>query len=365
MSTRTRILNRFDPGQGEAAPSAPLLLDLTLWHKWHAARGTLPPGFGPTGSAASLIDAHRALGAAIWAPFKPWRTEHVGIDVTTAETADRREIAYRVGGRTLLAVWTRGPDGDWWQTEYPVRTVEDLALAVDIAAARRYVLDPAGLDEWRAAVGEDGVVALDLPMQPYSDLLHVFVGWGEGLLLMQGAGKAHVAAIVAVLERKLAALAAEIAALPGDLLLAADNLDGQYVSPRGFKEYMASSYAATAGIARAAGKPLVVHVGGPAKRLAPLLQQAGVDGIEGIAGPPQSDATLAEARESAGPDLTLWGGVSQDMLIAEHDAAAFEAAARAALEQTRGESRMILGVADRVPPDAGVARLRRLVEMVG
>ena len=360
MTTRTRILNRFDPELGEPHPSAPLLLDLSLWHKWHATRGTLPAGFGPT-----LVDAHRSLGAAIWAPFKAWRTEYAGIEVTSRETADRREITYRLKGRELRAVWTLGPDGDWWQTEYPVKTAEDLALAVDIAAARQYALDPAGLDDLLASVGEDGVVALELPMQPYSDILHVFVGWGEGLLLMQGEGKAHVADIVAGLERKLIALAAEIAALPGDVLLAADNLDGQYISPRGFKEFMASGYAATAAVGRAAGKPLVVHVGGPAKRLAPLLCQAGASGVEGVAGPPQSDATLAEAREAAGPDFTLWGGISQDMLISEHDDESFEAAAGVALAQADGDARVILGVADRVPPDAELSRLRRLVTLVG
>jgi hypothetical protein len=358
MSARTRILDRFTSQPGNAQFAAPLLLDLTLWHKWHAARGTLPPG------ATTLPDAHRLLGSTVWAPFKPWRVEYDGIRVTTTETADRRDITYFVAGRELHAVWTVGPDGDWWQTEYPVRTREDLALAVDIAASRRYVLDPAGLDAHRAAVGEDGVVPLELPMQPYSDILHVFVGWGEGILLMQGEGKPHVAAIVAELERKLLALAAEVVALPGDLLLAPDNLDGQYVSPRGFKEFMAGGYAATAATARAAGKPLVVHVGGPAKRLAPLLCQSGVDGIEGIAGPPQSDATLSEAREAAGPDVTLWGGISQDMLHPEHDDEAFEAAVRAALAEAEGDNRMILGVADRVPPEADLGRLRRLIEMV-
>jgi hypothetical protein len=360
MTTRTRILNRFDPQRGESSPTTPLLLDLTLWHKWHASRGTLPDGFG-----RSLIDAHRALGAAGWAPFKPWRVAYDGIEVRTEEADGRRDITYRAGGREFHAVWTVGPDGDWWQAGYPVKTPEDLALAVDIAAARRYVVDAAGLEAWRVAVGEAGVVALELPMQPYSELLHVFLGWGEGLLLMQGEGKAHLAAIVAELERKLAAVVAEIAALPGDVLLAADNLDGQYISPRAFKEFMATGYAATAVAARAAGKPLVVHVGGPAKRLAPLLCQAGAHGIEGIAGPPQGDATLAEARQAAGPDVTLWGGISQDALLAEHDEDSFEAAARDALAQAEGDARMIIGVADRVPPAAELARLRRLVELAG
>lgn len=360
MSTRNRILNCFAAsGAGLAHPPL-LLLDLTLWHKWHRGRETLPHGW------SSVIETAKALGTPVWAPFKPWRVAYDGVEVTTEETASQRDIVYQVGGRTLLARWTVGPDGDWWQTEYPVRTHEDLQAAVEIAAARRYVVDPGGLADWRAAVGEDGVVPLELPMRPYSDVLHTMVGWSEGLVLTMGAGKPLVTQIVASLESALARLAAELAGLEGDLLLAPDNLDGQYISPRAFKEYLAPSYAATAELGRRCGKSLVVHVGGPARRLAALLAQAGVDGIEGIAGPPQGDATLAEAREAAGPDVTLWGGISQDMLIAEHDEEAFEAAVSVAVAQAEADAsgRMIVGVADRVPVDAELGRLRRLVEMV-
>lgn len=361
MSIRDRILDCFS-GFG-AGPRQPLrlLLDLTLWHKWHRERHTLPHGWH------SAPDAARALGTAVWAPFKAWRVEYDGVEVSTEQTVAQRDIIYQVRGRMLLARWTLGPDGDWWQTEYPVKTPEDLEAAVEIAAARRYVVDPAGLAAWRASVGEDGVVPLELPMRPYSDVFHTMVGWSEGVVLTMGAGKPLVAQIVASLERALAGLTAQLAGLEGDLLLAPDNLDGQYISPRAFKEYLTPSYAATAEVGRQCGKSLVVHVGGPARRLLPLLQQAGVDAIEGIAGPPQGDASLAEAREVAGPDVTLWGGISQDMLIAEHDEEAFEAAVREALAQAEADAsgRVILGVADRVPVDAELGRLRRLVELAG
>ena len=47
----------------------------------------------------------------------------------------------------------------------------------------------------------------------------------------------------------------------------------------------------------AAGQNLLrVHIGGPGKRLLPLLADAGVDGVEWIAGAPQSDASIKEAR---------------------------------------------------------------------
>jgi hypothetical protein len=361
MSTRTRIINCFGPAGHDLHQSPLLLLDLTLWHKWHQARGTLPAGW------TSVVEAAKALGTGAWAPFKAWRVEHDGVEVTTDETSTQRDIIYRAGGRSLLARWTIGPDGDWWQAEYPVKTPEDLQAAVEIAAARRYVLDAAGLGEWRAAVGEEGVVPLELPMRPYSDILHTMVGWGDGLALMLGDGKPLVGEIVASLEGALARLLGDLAGLEGDLLLAPDNLDGQYISPRVFKEFLAPSYAATAEIARQCRKRLVVHLGGPGRKLVPLLAQAGVDGIEGIAGAPQGDANLAEARLAAGSDVTLWGGIPQDMLLAEHDDETFASAVREAVEQARADAngRTVIGVADKVPVDAEIDRLRQLVEMVG
>ena len=44
--------------------------------------------------------------------FLPVTDTDDGVEVTTEETGDQRDIIYRVGERTLLARWTVGPDGD-------------------------------------------------------------------------------------------------------------------------------------------------------------------------------------------------------------------------------------------------------------
>ena len=72
--------------------------------------------------------------------------------------------------------------------------------------------------------------------------------------------------------------------------------------------------------------------GGYIRRLLAPLAGAGVDAVQGISGPPQSDATLAEARAIAGPDLWLWGGIPQDALLADFPESDFEVVVRQAYE---------------------------------
>jgi len=357
MNLRDDFLARFD---GSAGPHPLYVPDLTLWYQWHHSRGTLPAEW----QNYTLVQIARALGVPAWVVVRPWRMETAGVSITTEEADGARTLTYQTASGVLTARWTLGPDGDWWQTEYPVKSGADLAAARELIAARAYTLDAAELVAAHAAVGEDGVVAIELPMRPYSEVLHALIGWSEGLMLLMGEEGPAILELATLLEARLQELVAEIAALPGVLVLAPDNLDGQFISPGVFREHLAASYEQTAATLHAHGKRLIVHVGGPVSRLLPLLAAAGVDGVEGISGPPQSDATLAAARALAGPQITLWGGIPQDFLLAARSQAEFEEACASALAQAANDPRAIVGIADRVPVGADRARLQYLAEVM-
>ncbi len=351
-----------------AAPvRVPYLLDLALWYRWHAGRGTLPQAW----TGFSMAQVAQALGVAAWVVERPWRLEYRGITVATEKVEGQRVIRYETPAGALSARWSLGPDDDWWQTEYPVKTAEDLPAALAVIAAQSYRLAaaeaPSGDDKPLTGAGApqpNVITALELPMRPYSDLLHTMLGWGEGLLLLKGEGRPIILEMLARLEEKLARLTEAIAALPGAVLLAPDNLDGQFISPRVCREHMAESYRCTAEAAHGRDKRLVVHAGGPVRRLLPLLAEAGVDVVEGIAPPPQGDTSLAEARAAAGPGLILWGGIPQDYLLPARDQGDFEAAVQEAARQAAGDDLVILGVADRVPVEADLARLQAIPRLI-
>jgi hypothetical protein len=354
MTSKADILARFS---GAADPRPLYLPDLTLWYDWHQSRGTLPRGW----QKYSLARIARALNAPGWLTARPWRVETPGVKTTTTQEGNERVVRSQTPAGDLVARWTLGPEGDWWQTEYPVKTKEDLSAVLELVKARSYVLDTAELARQEAMVGDDGVLAIEIPRRPYSDVLHQFLGWSEGLLLVS---EPAVGEIITGLELKLQDLVKEVARLPGRLILSPDNLDGQFISPTVFQAYLADSYRLSADVLHEQDKRLLVHVGGPARHLLALLAAMGVDGVEGVAGPPQGDVSLAEARQLAGPDLILWGGIAQDFLLAAREDEEFRAAVRKAVQEAAGDSRAILGVADRVPVGAELSRLKAMPDLI-
>ena len=119
MSYRAAILARLS-APGEAGPL--WLPDLSLWYRHHKARGTLPAGL----SDASQLEVCRELDVPAFVAVPAYRIELDGAEVVTEESEVERVVTSRTSAGSLVARWTLMPDGEWWQTEYPVKSAEDL-----------------------------------------------------------------------------------------------------------------------------------------------------------------------------------------------------------------------------------------------
>jgi hypothetical protein len=352
VTPKADILRRL---RGDTTNPPLFLPNLTLWYNWHSEHGTLPAAW----LGWTLPQIARSLGVPAWLTARPYRIDWGAVEVQQTATSSERVIRYRTPAGALTERWTLGPDGDWWETEYPVKTPDDLRLLLQIAANRQYVVDTTKLEQLQREVGDDGVVALELPRRPFSQIFLEWLGWSDGLLLFFDA-QDLVEEIIAVLEDQVQTLVEQIASLPGQVVVSPDNLDAQFISPAFFKRTLAASYRRTADRLHAHDKLLLAGTGGPARKLLAPLAAAGVDGLEGVSGPPQSDATLAEARPLAGSAFTLWGGIPQDALLPDFDQQHFEAIVLQAAREVNADPRAILGVADVVPIHADLARLQAL-----
>ncbi|MGC8879745.1 MAG: uroporphyrinogen decarboxylase family protein [Anaerolineae bacterium] len=357
ITTRAEFLACFE---GCAGDTVPYVADLTLWLDWQRSRGTLPAEW----QDYTPRQIAEMLGTPLWQPVRPWRLEMPDVEVIREEREGERSLRYRTAAGELQARWTLGPDGDWWQSEYLIKTAADLPAARQLVTAYRYVLDAAAWQPWQDEAAQDVILALELPKTPYSELLHTWIGWSEGFMLLAGDEREPLLELLDIMEAQYRELVVALAHLPGALVLAPDNLDGQFITPTAFREHMANTYRFTTETLHAQGKRLIVHLGGMGRHLLRGLADAGVDGIEGVAGPPQSDTPLPLAREKVGPSVVLWGGIPQDYLLATQPEEELRKAVVEAVQWARADGRVILGVADRVPAQADWRRLRILAEMV-
>ena len=351
MNFREILFAQFN---GQTPSHALFMPDLSLWFKWHSQRGTLPEEC----RGKSLAEIASALNCPAWMVHSPWHLEHPGIDVTREKSESERVIKCHAKSGVLSERWSLGPDGDWWQTEYPVKDEDDLDAAEEIVKAMQYRLDPSSL---HAADSDPGIVnVIELPKTPYSDMLHTMLGWSDGLMLMMSE-EDRLTELLKIMEEKRNALIQALAAdRSGSIFLAPDNLDGQFIPPAAFKKHLESSYRKTCETLHPRDNYLWVHIGGISRHLLPLLAGAGIDGLAGISGPPQSDATLSEARMASGPNIMLWGGIPQDYVMPQHDLSVLIESVAAAEACAETDSRTIIGIADHVPVEAEFNRLKEI-----
>jgi hypothetical protein len=350
MNFKETFLARLN-GQTRSQPF--FMPDLGLWFEWHSKRGTLPEAY----RESSLADIASALNCPAWMVHTPWRLEYDGIDVTREKSETQRIYKYHTKSRVLSETWSLGPDGDWWQTEYPVKDEDDLDAAEEIVKAMQY-RKPSKPPEIDANPGIIGVI--QLPKTPYSDMLHTMLGWSDGLMLMM-AEEDRLTEMLGVMEEKRNELIQNLAAdFSHSIFLAPDNLDGQFISPAVFKNHLESSYQTACEQLHRSGNCLWVHIGGISKHLLPLLAGSGIDGLAGISGPPQSDAPLSEARRATGPDIALWGGIPQDYVMPMVDMSLLIDSIEAAKAFAAIDPRTIIGIADHVPVEAEFSRLKEI-----
>jgi hypothetical protein len=342
-----------DPGTVPA-----FLPDLTLYHSTHLASQSLPPRW----QGLSMAEISHDLGLPAWQLVRPWEMRTPGVEIREIRTDGERttEIVTPVG--TLTSRWSAGSDGTWWQLEYPVKAASDLDAALAWANARTYELRP-GVLTALDAVADGDVLAMEAPTRPYADLLYDLMGMGEGYMLLLEAPPAMLE-LLAVLEEKLQSFVGQLASLGPDIVYSPDNLDGQFIPPPTFAEHFVPSYQRSTEILHQADKQLIVHAGGPVSRLLEPLAAAGVDGVEGVAPPPQGDASIAQARPQAGSSMLFWGGIPQDYVLATRSDAEFEAAVTAAAGEAAKDPRTVLGIADRIPAEADLDRIRAIPGLI-
>jgi hypothetical protein len=348
MTLKELALSRFT---GEGVEGTVFIPDFTLWYEGNRERDKTTP-----------IQIADELGIPAWLVAQPWRIEYPGATLDRVEEEDERVIRYKTSSGTLQERWKLIPSSGWWQVEYPIKSSRDFKAAIELVDSRSYVLEADSYFETQEGVGDGGIAAIKTPTRPFSYILNDLIGWTQGLVMLRNEA-GFIDEISALLEPKLHELLQQLLSLPGTIFYSPDNLDAQFISPALFSNHFSESYKHSTGLLHGAGRRLVVHTGGPIRSLLGPMAESGIDAVQGISPPPQSDASLSEARSLAGSGTILWGGISQDYVMEVYGEDKFESTVQAAVREAREDAGTILGVSDRVPVEADLSRIRRIAEL--
>jgi len=152
---------------------------------------------------------------------------------------------------------------------------------------------------------------------------------------------------------------------PGEIALVGANFDDTITYPPFFHEHILPWLQEASQALHARGKLMLCHPDGENKGLMDYLYESGMDIADSVCPAPMTKVSLAEYYRHWAKRITLQGGIPSNLLLA--DAATeedFEDYLDRLFKAVAPGNRLILGVADTVPPDAVFDRLCRIEERV-
>jgi len=360
MSMWEDLLKRLN---GEHTEHIPWFADLSYYYFSRKQTGTLPHEFEGTEGEIAFYRHYRA-GMCFYAPFtyKAEYTNGVSFEERTDDTGIYSVYHTKYGDLTSVQKYLPS-NFSWAYTKHFVENEEDLKVMTHIFESMRYLPDYGPYRKMEALLGEDGfmVEMAPIPVSPVQKLLARWCGVENTVGIYADEPELFADCIHAMEEAQLpvfdilAGSGAEVIEFP-------ENLSSE-VTGNFFDAYNLPCYRKVADILHRAGKKVGIHIDGTLKPCLGKLSKAGFDFAEAVTPYPVGDVPLEKLRALAGEELVIWGGLPGAMFTPAFTDGQFEAHIEKLLSLK--DPKMILGVADQVPPDAVEHRIREVSRIIG
>ena len=178
----------------------------------------------------------------------------------------------------------------------------------ELVCARRWQFNEALYRQWQERVGDSGLLNAGELFSPLK-MLHIAAGADQAVFLLEDHPercrdwmRLHEAAQLDLVQQMLNA------GMP--VMMAMDNLDSAFHTPRYVERCSASFYEQTSRKCHEREAKYFIHACGRQRVLLPIIGSLGVDGLEGVAYPPLGNVELDEAMRLSGDRLLITGGIS-------------------------------------------------------
>ena len=360
MTPRERVLSVLE---GRKPDCVPWLADLDYLATSLVARGKRPRGFQ---ESDEYIAWHRDLGVGFYQQASwPYREIREGCEEREwwAGATRHREITTPEG--TLRERW------QWSEQTVSQAPVERLVKGVDDIGAYRFLMahtryepDYTAARRRQRQVAEMGLVMCFLPWSPLMRMVVADAGI-EAVVMMLADAPAEMAETLRVVKESLDRASTVAVASPAEVLMITENLSSEVVGERLFDRWLRDSYVEWAAKMRGAGAFSCIHMDGTLAGLLRQVSSVGFTFIEAMTPAPVGDVAVEDwPRFRNGGDTIYWGGIPGSYFTGLVSDEEFDRHVKETVTFMKNDGRMVLGVADQVPPDGLERRIRRVGQLV-
>lgn len=365
MSLEERILAVFS---GKEPDIMPWFADLTYWYRARSYFNELPTKYlGERGQ----IRLYRNLGCGCHEELCNLPGEVTYYNVKTAHSAQphrdgtiiyEEEFDTPVG--SVKAVRKFIPKSvSLPYLKYAVATRQDLRVLQYVYKNQElkpdYSVQYDRLKNWKGI----GFVSSVPPRTPFQRLVVIWAGVLNTVRLMMKEPE-ELEETIEVMSEADDPIYEAICDSPAPGVYFGENITSEVITPPIFRKYHAPYYRRRADQLHAAKKLIFVHIDGTLRGILPLMAETCVDCAQSVTPAPVGDVSVEMLRKMAGPDIILWGGLPGAYFSHLYPGKTLRRMALDVIQHHLEDHRFIIGVADQVPPDGDIRRVRMISNLV-
>lgn len=233
---------------------------------------------------------------------------------------------------------------------------EHMDVVPDFERYRRWAADDMGENGQPVCIGSLDGSPFHTIQRDLSDATQFFIHYKDHYREMCGLAER----IAPLMNKQLDILSRS----PAEVVWWGANFDDMLTFPPYFAQEIQPWIRKAADKLGAAGKLVLCHTDGENRGLMDLLRDSGMHIAESFCPAPMTKVTLAEYYQRLAGHLTLFGGIPSTLVMPGTSEADFEAYMDELFRAVAPGQRIVIGIADEVPPSAVFSRLQRIGERI-
>lgn len=251
----------------------------------------------------------------------------------------------------------------WAPKEYFIKNKQDLEVFKYWLKNTSYRPDYDQALKVKGKVGSNGFTVCYAERSPFMSLILYYIGITNTINFIMDYPKLFDE-VIKILEYKSDEASELTVDSPADFIYVGENLSSDVVGKNFYEKYLRPYEEKWNKRIKKKGKYSFIHMDGYLKGLLKEVSTAGFSVIEAMTPEPVGDLKVSEFRDYVKNDTVCWGGIPGLLftpLISNED---FEKFVTEVIKIMVREPRYVLGIADQLPPNGIVDRVKRVSDLV-